>query len=309
MNTVLVCDPISEDALKILKNSNVNFRYEPDISPDELLSKVGTCEALIVRSRTKVTAKVLADAPKLRVIGRAGVGIDNIDVEGAKNRGIKIINTPEALTNAVAEFTLALMLELSRKIHLADSSMREGKWAKSSLHGIELRGRTYGTIGVGRIGQRVVELATAFGMRILANDIIPIPEGFVQKYNVHLCSRQQVFEDSDFVDLHVPLTSETTNLVNYDATKKMKKTSFLINTSRGRVVNEMDLLRALNEGLIEGAALDVFEQEPPTERELLRNPKLIITPHIAGQTDESQAKAGIVIAKEVLRFLGYGTQF
>lgn len=297
---ILVSDPISEEALDILKNSKVQCSYLPELSADQLLNEIGSYDALIVRSRTKVTKSVIDRATNLKVIGRAGVGVDNIDSDYAKARQIKILNTPDALTNAVAEFTIGLMISLARKINVADATTKSGKWNKSQFHGIELKGRTYGTIGMGRIGQKVAELAYAFGMKILANDVIPIPEAVLDKFNIQVSTRDEIFARSDFVDLHVPLTEQTRYLVNYDALKKMKKSAYLINTARGKVVNEKDLARALNEKLIAGAALDVFEFEPPTQLDILSNENFIMTPHIAGQTTESQFQAGTQIAKQVL---------
>ena len=297
---ILVSDPISEEALDILKNSKVQCSYLPELSADQLLNEIGSYDALIVRSRTKVTKSVIDRATNLKVIGRAGVGVDNIDSDYAKARQIKILNTPDALTNAVAEFTIGLMISLARKINVADATTKSGKWNKSQFHGIELKGRTYGTIGMGRIGQKVAELAYAFGMKILANDVIPIPEAVLDKFNIQVSTRDEIFARSDFVDLHVPLTEQTRYLVNYDALKRMKKSAYLINTARGKVVNEKDLARALNEKLIAGAALDVFEFEPPTQLDILSNENFIMTPHIAGQTTESQFQAGTQIAKQVL---------
>ncbi len=300
---ILVSDTISDEGLALLKQSNVEYQYSPEITAPDLLKIITSFDALIVRSRTKVTEEVLSKATNLKVIGRAGVGVDNIDTEAASAKGLKVLNTPDALTNAVAEFTIALMLDLIRKIPYADASMKLGKWEKSKIQGMELKGRTYGTIGIGRIGQRVAEIAHAFGMKIMANDVIIIPEQLVSRLGIVVASQEQVFKEADFVDLHVPLTAKTRNLVNYEKMKIMKPTSFLINTSRGQVVNESDLLRALNEKVIAGAALDVFEIEPPTLSELLKHEKLIATPHVAGQTAEAQTKAGAQIVEQVLKAL------
>jgi D-3-phosphoglycerate dehydrogenase len=300
---ILISDPISEEGLSLVKKGQIEYQYLPEISPVELLKEIRAYDALIVRSRTKVTKELLSQATNLKVIGRAGVGVDNIDMESAKAKGIKVLNTPDALTNAVAEFTIGLMIDLARKIPRADSLMRQGKWEKSKMHGLELKGRSYGTIGIGRIGQRVAEIAHAFGMKILANDVIPIPQELVARLVIEVTTQADVFRKADFVDLHVPLTPQTVNLVDYAKMSTMKPTAFLINTSRGQVVNENDLLRALREGVIAGAALDVFETEPPTLQELIRQENLISTPHIAGQTAESQAKAGTQIVQLVLAAL------
>ena len=194
---ILVCDPISDDAVKLLRQSvDVVFDYRPDISAAQLLEVAKDYDALIVRSRTKVTRDVLLGAPWLKVVGRAGVGVDNIDSNAASEMKVKILNTPDALTNAVAEFTIGLMLDLARRIPRADASMRKGEWSKSAFHGIELKGRTYGTIGIGRIGQRVAEIVHGFGMKIMANDIIPIPKTLVQNLGVVVSTQDQVFEQS-----------------------------------------------------------------------------------------------------------------
>ncbi|MDG6996283.1 MAG: hydroxyacid dehydrogenase [Nitrososphaerota archaeon] len=301
---ILVSDPISEDAIALLKASSVQYAYFPDLNAEQLLKEIGGYDALIVRSRTKVTKDVISRASNLKVIGRAGVGVDNIDSEAARAKQIKVLNTPDALTNAVAEFTIGLMISLARKVNVADATMKSGKWNKSLFHGLELKGRIYGTIGIGRIGQRVAELATAFGMKVMANDVIPIPEALVKRLEIRVSTQEEIFKTADFVDLHVPLTEQTKYLVNYETLKKMKKSAYLINTARGKVVNEADLVRALNEKLIAGAALDVFEVEPPTQAELLKNENVILTPHIAGQTVESQLQAGTQIVQQVLDSLG-----
>lgn len=300
---ILVADKISDEALKLLGSSGVDYEFKPEITPAELISVIGGFEALVVRSRTKVTKEVIAAGEKLRVVGRAGVGVDNIDVEAAKARNIQVLNTPNALTNAVAEFTAGLMLDLARRIPAADSSMKSGKWEKSKFLGSELKGKNYGTIGIGKIGQRVAEICRAFGMNIVANDVIPIPEALVKRLDIRVSTQGEVFSLSDYVDLHVPLTSETENLANYAKFSTMKRTAFLINTSRGKVVNEADLLRALDENLIAGAALDVFGSEPPSSRKLIGHERIIVTPHIAGQTVEAQSASGTEIVEAVLRVL------
>lgn len=303
MARILVSDSISEVALNLLKDSGVDYTYEPEITSSSLLQKIVDYEGLVVRSRTKVTRDVIEQGTRLKVIGRAGVGLDNIDLAAAKERGVQVLNTPDALTNAVAEFTLGLMLNLARSIPRADASMKQGKWIKNALTGQELKGKTYGTIGIGRIGAKVAELAHAFGMKIMANDIIPVPQKLIDSLGIKVSTADEVFEQADYVDLHVPLTKETTYLVNYERMCKMKSSSFLINTSRGKVINEKDLLRALNEGKISGAALDVFEVEPPNQSALQSNEKLILTPHIAGQTEEAQNEAGRLVVELVLRNL------
>jgi D-3-phosphoglycerate dehydrogenase len=300
---IIVSDPISEKGLEILGSSGIAFDYLPEIPPQDLLKVIEKYDAIIVRSRTKVTRGLIERAPGLKVIGRAGVGVDNIDSNAAVARKIIVLNTPNALTNAVVEFTIGLMLSLSRRIPSATQSMKEGKWEKSRFKGSELKGKTYGTIGIGRIGQRVAEIAHFMGMPIMANDVIPIPDRLVKDLEIKVSSQTEIFKGADFLDLHVPLTPETENLVNYPKFQLMKKTAYLINTSRGKVVNEADLLRALDEKLIAGAALDVFEIEPPQIAQLLTRENFLPTPHIAGQTDEAQDAAGTQIVELVLKAL------
>jgi D-3-phosphoglycerate dehydrogenase len=303
MPKILVCDSLADIALDLLKRSGIEYTYSPEIAPQELIHKISGYDGLIVRSRTNVTKDIIENAPKLQVIGRAGVGLDNIDVEFANQRGIKVVNAPDALTNAVAEFTIALMLSLARNIPVADSSIRQGRWIKNQLMGTELRGKIYGTVGIGRIGARVAELAYGLGMQIIANDIIPIPQPLIEKLRVKVSTQEEIFSSADYVDLHVPLTPETTYLVNYTKLSQMKKSAFLINTSRGKVVNERDLIQALEEGKMAGAALDVFETEPLSQSALQRSEKVILTPHIAGQTEESQNEAGRLVVELVLQNL------
>jgi D-3-phosphoglycerate dehydrogenase / 2-oxoglutarate reductase len=303
MTRILVADRISEDALQLLKASKIEYEFKPEISAQDLIEEIPNFEGLIVRSRTKVTKEVIAFGRRLKVIGRAGVGVDNIDVEAARARNIAVLNTPNALTNAVAEFTLALMLDLARKIPSADSSMKEQRWEKTKFVGTELKGKTYGTIGIGKIGQKVAELSKVFGMQIVANDVIPIPTELVRRLDIRVSTQEEVFSLADYVDIHVPLTPETENLANYAKFKLMKKTAFLINTSRGKVVNEKDLLRALDEKLIAGAALDVFEVEPPALLDLVRRENFIATPHIAGQTQEAQRASGTEVVEMVMKAL------
>ncbi len=303
MHRILISDSISKEALDILDNYDAKFDYHPNIAKEELASVVQDYDALIVRSRTKVTREIIEKAAKLKVIGRAGVGTDNIDSNAAKERGIKVVNTPDALTNAVAEFTVGLMLDLSRRFSFSDESLRQGRWIKNEIMGSELKGKVYGTIGIGRIGSRVAELVHGFGMEIMANDVIPIPQELITRLGVKVSTQDEVFSDADFVDIHVPLLEETTYLVNYAKLTKMKRTAFLINTSRGKVVNEADLEKALNEKMIAGAALDVFEKEPLQQSPLMNNDRVIITPHIAGQTEEAQSLAGLSIVEIVMKSL------
>lgn len=304
---ILVCDQISQDGIDLLRSSKAEFEYVPEISHDELAVKISDFEAIIVRSRTRVTKDVLLRANRLLIVARAGVGVDNIDVEFAKERGIEVVNTPDALTNAVAEFTIGLMIDLSRSITNAATTLRNMEWKKAQFMGSELQGKVYGAIGVGRIGRRVIELAHAFGMKIIAHDIVEIPKEFTSSYEVEMTNQDEVFRRADFLDLHVPLTNETRHLVNREKIEMMKQSAFLVNTSRGQVIDEQAVLVALEKERIAGAALDVFETEPPTRESLLQNKRVIPTPHIAGQTLEAQSKAAISAVRQVLDFLSIKT--
>lgn len=296
---VLVCDPISARSLNVLRNAGLEVSYSPEISPEELLRSVPDYEVLIVRGRTKVTKAVIQAGGRLKIVGRAGVGVDNIDLTAAKEAGIQVLSTPEASTSAVAELVLGLMLAVARRIPLADASMRRGEWRKNELFGAQLAGKTLGIIGMGRIGAEVGRLARAFGMKIIGHDIIPIREEIIQALDATMGPLEYVLPHADFVTLHVPATPETTHLINYERIALMKRSAYLINTSRGSVVDEEGLARALQEGIIAGAALDVFEREPPVHSQLLSLPSVVLTPHIGGQTIEAQELAGSMLAEKI----------
>ncbi|HYC11460.1 MAG TPA: hydroxyacid dehydrogenase [Nitrososphaerales archaeon] len=274
---------------------------KPGISREELLKIVGEYDALIVRSRTKVDREVLDRATRLRLVARPGTGLDNVDVEYAKAKGVQVVNSPESLVEAVAEHVTLLMLALSRKLVSADASMRQGKWDKNALVGRELKGKVLGIVGLGRIGRRIAEIARALGMSVIIYDVITIPPDVIEKLQCKVVGLDEVFAQADYVTLHVPMTNETGHLVNGSRLSKMKKTAFVINTSRGGVVDEGALGAALRDGVIAGAALDVFEREPPTG-EILNAPNTILTPHIGGQTEEAQVDAISITGEKVRAF-------
>lgn len=260
-------------------------------------------DALIVRSRTQVTAAMISSGlPRLKVIGRAGVGTDNIDLEACRAGGVIVVNAPQASTTAVAEHTLALMLALARDIPFADRTMRLGDWPKRDLQGIELSGKTLGVVGMGRIGSAVARMASALGMRPIGFDPVLSVES-IRQAGAEPCSLDDVLAQSDFITLHVPLTDATRHLVDADALRKVKPTVRLISTARGGVIDEEALLQALEEGRVAGAALDVFRVEPPGDHPLLQHRRVVATPHIAAQTSEAQRRASIDIAHEVLAAL------
>lgn len=297
---VLVCDPIHEDGIKILRDAGFEVDVDPDISYEELKQKVASYDVLVVRSRTKVTREIINFGEKLKVIARAGAGIDNIDVEAAKEKGIKVLNTPEAPAIAVAELTLGLLLSLARQIPRADYSMKEGRWAKKEFRGWQLHGKTLGVIGLGHIGEKVARLAKAFGMKILITKRTPPSPEILRELDAEFVPLDELLKRSDIISLHVPLTPQTRHMIGEREIQLMKDGAFIINTSRGAVIDEKALLNALKSGKLGGAALDVYEIEPPTDYSLAKLPNVVCTPHIGAQTAEAQRMASTLIAKKIV---------
>jgi D-3-phosphoglycerate dehydrogenase len=293
---VLVSDTVEIDHFKLGPRFKVDYR--PGISREELLGAIGDYDALVVRSRTRVDREVLEKGTRLKLVARPGTGLDNVDQEAAKVRGVSVVNSPEAPVEAVAELVVMMMLALSRRLTVADAGLKGEKWSKEGLMGQELRGRTLGIVGMGRIGRRVAELAGAFRMAILGYDTIEIPRDVTEELHVRMCGLDELISSSDFVTLHVPLLDSTKHLINAGRLATMKKGSYVINASRGGVIDEKALSDALNEGRLGGAALDVFENEPPSG-EILRASNIIVTPHIGGQTEEAQIAAIEVIAQKL----------
>ena len=300
---VIVCDAIDEIGITILKKAGLIVDYKPEIEPDDLLTTVGESNVIIVRSRTKITKKVIDAAPNVKIIARVGVGLDNIDTEYAESKGIKVLNAAEAAMNAVSELVIGHMIALSRNIPKADAGLKKGKWLKKELVGSELRGKYLGIIGVGNIGRNVGRIAKCLRMNLIGFDIFPINQDYVREVSMIKTDLKTLLENSDFVTCHVPLTEKTKHLINSETLSYMKPTSFLINTSRGEIIDEKSLFTALTENRIAGAALDVFEVEPPTNTELLNLPNMICSPHIAAQTKEAQELASTVIAEKVIQTL------
>jgi D-3-phosphoglycerate dehydrogenase / 2-oxoglutarate reductase len=298
---VIITDGLQNPGINILKNESQVFE-KTGISADDLRKEISQYDALIVRSRTKVTRQLIEAAGNLKVIGRAGVGVDNIDIDAAKERGITVVNSASATTTAVAELTIGLIFALAREIPRVDASMKRGEWLKKDFMGVELKGKTLGIIGFGRIGASVGQVAAAAGMHIIACGDYLIPET-IRIEGGELTSLNDVIETSDFITIHVPLTEKTRGLINKESINRMKDGVFLICTARGGIIDEAVLLDSLNSGKVAGAALDVFENEPPTNTELINHPHLIATPHIAGQTSEAQNRASVDIANEVLAAL------
>ena len=298
---ILLTDGLEKEGREILERS-AQVDNLKDITAEDLLQKIGDYDAIIVRGRTKLTPEVLSAATKLKVAGRAGVGVDNINLEAAKARGVVVVNSPLATTIAVAELTLGLMLSLIRDIPRADAGMKEGNWLKKELRGTEMNGKTLGVIGFGRIGAAVAERAKAFGMRIIAYDPVLASEE-IRKRGGEPVLLDDLLSGSDFITLHIPLTPETKNILNDSAFEKMKTGVRIVCAARGGVIDESALLAALQSGKVAGAALDVFTVEPPGKIELASHPKVVCTPHIGAETSEAQVRAAIDISTEVIAAL------
>ena len=298
---VIVADKISERGVELLKKSGLSTVLT---TKETILSELADADALIVRSATRVTADLLDKAPKLRAVGRAGVGVDNIDLPEATKRGVLVMSTPGGNAVSVAEHTFALMLALARQVPKVDAALREGRWEKSSS-GTELRGKTLGLIGLGRIGGEVARRAEAFDMKVIAYDPY-ISEAAGKELQVELVGLERLLGDSDFVSLHSALSPATQKMINADSIKKMKKTARIVNAARGELIDEAALADALKNGRLAGAALDVFVEEPPKNSPLVGLPNVICTPHIAGSTAEAQEEVGTQVAVQVRDYLKDG---
>lgn len=300
---VIVCDSIDEKGIGILKNAGLLVEYLPEISNQELITKVKDYDVIIVRSRTKITKEIIDNATNAKIIARVGVGLDNIDTVEAQKKNIEVINAGEASVNAVSELVLGLMFSLSRNIPIANNATKQGKWIKKDLIGVELKGKYLGIIGLGKIGRNVARLARGLRMNLIGYDVVPIDKNFAQEVSLITTDLKTLIESSDYITCHVPSTEQTKHLINKEMLSIMKKGSFLINTSRGEVIDEQALIDSLKNKKIGGAALDVYEIEPPTNKELLVLDNLICTPHIGAQTKEGQELASSVIAEKIIQKL------
>ncbi len=300
---IVVADKISERGLALLRETGWEV-----VTPSaaSVPSEVSNADALVVRSATKVTSALLEKAQRLRVIGRAGVGVDNVDLDAATRRGILVMNTPGGNAVSVAEHTLALLLALARSVPQANASIHAGRWEKSSLSGTELRGKTLGLIGLGRVGTEVARRARAFEMKVLAYDPYVTPAA-AREAEVELVPLDDLLRQSDVVSLHTSLSAATDKMIDAAALAKIKKGARLINAARGELIDEAALVDALRSGRLAGAALDTFANEPPKNSPLLGMPNVIATPHIAGSTAEAQEEVGTAIAQQVRDYLADGT--
>jgi D-3-phosphoglycerate dehydrogenase len=298
---VLVAEPLAEEGLALLRaHHQVDVRT--GLARDELLAILPEYDALVVRSQVKADAEVIAAASRLAVIGRAGVGVDNVDLDAATRAGIVVVNAPTGNTVAAAEHTIALMFALARRVAAADASIRRGEWKRAAFTGVELRGKTIGILGLGKIGMAVADRARGLQMEVVGHDPFVSAEA-AGNHGVTLCSFEEVLGRADVLTLHVPVTRTTKGLIGAAQLARMKPTAFVLNVARGSVVDEAALAEALHEGRIAGAGLDVYEKEPPTESPLMDAPNTVLTPHLGASTAEAQVRVAVEAAQQVLDVL------
>lgn len=303
---IFVADDVSAAGLEPLRVAGFTVEKRTGLAPEELREAVRDCDGLIVRSETKVTAELMDAASRLRVVGRAGVGVDNIDVAQATARGIVVMNAPDGNTITTAEHTIALLVSLARRVPQANGSLRAGRWERKRFIGVELQGKTLGIVGLGRIGRVVASRARAFGMNIVAYDPFVAPDQ-ARDLELEIAPLDEVFARADFLTVHTPLTAETRGIVGAQAFSKMKRGVRIINCARGGLVDERALLAAIKEGIVAGAALDVFEQEPPpADHPLLALDEVIATPHLGASTTEAQEGVALTVAEQMRDYLSTG---
>lgn len=303
---VLVSDSISEKGIDILKKAGLDVDVKIGLKPDELKKVIGSYDALIVRSATKVTADIIEHAKNLKVIGRAGSGLDNIDKSSATKHGIVVMNTPGGNTITTAEHTIALLFSMARLIPQATASMKAGKWEKKRFMGVELYNKILGIIGIGNIGSHVARIAQGIGMNVIAYDPY-MSEERARGLGIKMVSLDELIETADFITIHTPLTNETKGLINSERIRRMKDGVRIINAARGGIIDENALYEGLKSGKIAGAALDVFEKEPPEGSPLLELNNVVLTPHLGAATEEAQENVAIAIAEQVVDYLKHGT--
>ncbi len=296
MAKILISDAIAKEGVELLKKEG----HEVDVkklTPEELVAQIGGYDAIIVRSATKVTADVINAGKNLKIIGRAGVGLDNVDAKVAKEKGIKVVNTPAATSISVAELAMGHMIAASRWIGYGTSTMKEGKWEKKAMEGVELHGKTLGLIGVGRIGRETAKRAIAFGMKVVAYDPYVSDPGME---GIKMVPKDELVANADFISLHIPLTPETKNILDKADFEKCKKGLVVVNCARGGTISEDALYDALKSGKVFAAGIDVFEKEPPEgTNKLATLPNVALTPHIGAATEEGQLRAGVQIAEQI----------
>ena len=301
MPKVLITDNVAAEGVELLQK-HVSVDIKRGLSPDELIATIPEYDALVVRSETRVTEPVIAAGANLQVVARAGIGVDNIDLDAATRAGVAVVNAPIGNTVAAAEHTVALMLALARNVPQAYASMKDGQWQRSAFMGIEVRNKTLGIVGLGRVGSEVARRAASFGMRLIAFDPFVAPD-FASRMGVEVMSMEELLPQADFITLHTPLTAGTAKLISAPQLAKMKPGARLINVARGELIDEDAVLEALENEQLAGVALDVFTNEPPGDLPLLRHPRLVATPHLGASTQEAQREVAIEAAEQVIAVL------
>ncbi len=302
---ILICDAIHKDGVTMLQDAGFQVDLDTSITPEGLIEKIPSYDAIVVRSRTKVRKEALEATTNLKAVARAGVGLDNVDLVTAKERGVEVINSPEAPSNAVAELIIGLMFSLARNIAEADNTMKQGKWEKKRLSGFEIRGKTMGIIGLGRIGYLVAEKAKALGMKLLVyNRSKDRVRDQVAELGGELVDIEKVYKDSDIISIHLPATPETRHMVGAAQFEMMKPTAYIMNVARGGIIDEKALKKALDAGSIAGAALDVYEEEPTKDMDLVCRPNIVCTPHIGASSVEASTGNSTIVAEKLIKLLG-----
>ena len=299
---ILISDKMSDKVEDVLKSKSIDYDIKTGMDPEELKSVIDQYDGILIRSATKLTSNILADCKNLKVVGRAGVGVDNVDLETATKNKILVMNTPLGNLEATAELTIGLMFSLYRHIHLANQSTHDGKWEKSKFMGTELKGKTLGIVGFGNIGQRVAEMASVIGMNIITNSNSASDED-LSKLGASKVPTEQLLTDSDIVSLHTKLNDDTKNMLNKTSIATMKPSAVIINCARGGLINEADLKDCLNNDVIAGAAIDVYEKEPATENVMFGAKNLLLTPHLGASSKEAQSNVAIDVANQVADYL------
>ncbi len=299
---ILISDKMSDKVEDVLKSKQIDYDIKTGMSPEELKSVIDQYDGILIRSATKLTSDILADCNNLKVIGRAGVGVDNVDLDQATKNRILVMNTPLGNLEATAELSVGLMFSIMRNIHLANDSTHQGRWEKPKFIGTELKGKTLGIVGYGNIGQRVAEICSTIGMKIITNSKSASDDD-LSKYDVKKVSTEDLIKESDIISLHTKLNDETKYMINKETISTMKPTSVIINCARGGLINESDLKDALNNETIAGAAIDVYENEPATDNIMFGTKNLLLTPHLGASSKEAQSNVAIDVANQVADFL------
>ncbi len=299
---ILISDKMSNKVENVLKSKSIDYDIKTGLEPNELKSIIDDYNGILIRSATKLTADILENCSNLKVIGRAGVGVDNVDLDAATKNKILVMNTPLGNLEATAELTVGLMFSLYRHIHNANTSTHEGKWEKAKFMGTELKGKTLGIVGFGNIGQRVAEICKVIGMQILTNSN-SASDDVLNSFGAKKVSTEELLSSSDVLSLHTKLNDQTKNMLNKESIATMKSSSVIINCARGGLINESDLKDALNNDVIAGAAIDVYETEPATENVMFGTKNLLLTPHLGASSKEAQSNVAIDVANQVADFL------